>query len=129
MTTKPPAKPSTVTEYIARTPNYAKKQLEELNQILVTQTKTKLPTATQAIKWGQIAISDDCILIMYGAHKNHLGVYPTPAVLEALESETKQYSQGKGSVQFPLDKPLPKTILRKIINLRIKLYKKGQKWM
>lgn len=67
---------------------------------------------------------------MYAGFKAHIGFYPTPKVLKAFEKELKDYKQGKGSVQFPLDKPLPKTLILKMAKYRIKDLKENDaKWM
>lgn len=60
------------------------------------------------------------ILVTFAAHKNHIGFYPTPAAVKAFAKELSQYSSAKGSIQFPLDKPLPLALIKKITKFRVK---------
>lgn len=62
--------------------------------------------------------------IMIAGYKNHVGLYPHPTTMEMFESELTEYKRGKGSVQFPLDKPLPKELIIRMIKYRKKLLKK-----
>lgn len=55
----------------------------------------------------------------FAAYKNHIGIYATPEAHKAFEKELKGYKQGKGSVQFPLDKPIPYNLIEKIIHYKI----------
>ena len=55
----------------------------------------------------------------FAAFKNHLGFYPTPSGIEEFEKELSVYEQGKGSVQFPIDKPMPLRLISKIVKYRI----------
>jgi len=61
--------------------------------------------------------------IMIAGYKNHVGLYPHPTVMEQFESELSAYKKGKGSVQFPIDKPLPKTLILDMIRYRLALIK------
>lgn len=59
--------------------------------------------------------------IMIAGYKNHVGLYPHPTTMEKFEYELKDYKKGKGSVQFPLDKPLPKDLIIRMIEYRVSL--------
>jgi uncharacterized protein YdhG (YjbR/CyaY superfamily) len=59
-------------------------------------------------------------LIHFAAFKNHIGFYPTPRGIEEFEQELARYKQGKGSVQFPLNEPLPIDLIRRITEFRVK---------
>lgn len=61
--------------------------------------------------------------IMIAGYQNHIGFYPHPTTMEKFESELSEYKRGKGSVQFPLDKPLPKELIERMIKYRLKLLK------
>ncbi|MBI3234356.1 MAG: DUF1801 domain-containing protein, partial [Bacteroidetes bacterium] len=59
-------------------------------------------------------------LVYFAGYKNHIGFYATPTGHEAFEKELSIYKQGKGSVQFPIDKPLPLSLISKIVKFRVK---------
>ncbi len=70
------------------------------------------------------------ILFTYAAFKKHVGFYPTPSAILEFESELKNYKTGKGSIQFPLEKPLPERLVAKIARYRLKELKENDaKWM
>ena len=62
--------------------------------------------------------------IMIAGYKKHVGLYPHPTTIEKFDSELREYKRAKGSVQFPLDKPLPKELIIRMIKYRIELLKK-----
>lgn len=57
--------------------------------------------------------------IMIAGYKNHVGLYPHPTTMEKFDEELKDYKKGKGSVQFPLDKPIPKDLIIKMVEYRL----------
>jgi len=61
---------------------------------------------------------------MIVGYKKHVGFYPHPTTMEKFESELIEYKRGKGSVQFPLDKPLPTKLIERMVNYRMKLLNK-----
>lgn len=120
------AKPTTVTEYINDSPKEARKHLREIRAIL----KKVAPKATEAIKWGVPVFEEKRILFAYGAFKSHLNFMPTPSAIKAFKKELAKYVIGKGSIQFPYDEPLPKTLIRKIAIYRAKDVRENDaKWM
>jgi uncharacterized protein YdhG (YjbR/CyaY superfamily) len=62
--------------------------------------------------------------IMIAGYKNHVGLYPHPAVMEKFENELSEYKKGKGSVQFSIDKPLPEQLIVKMVKYRVEQIKK-----
>lgn len=119
-------KPSTVTEYIAAAPKEGQKHLREMRGIL----KKAAPKAAESLKWSVPALSYERILFTYAGFTKHLGFYPTPSALQAFARELKNYKTAKGSIQFPYDKPLPKTLITNIAKFRVKeLKEKDAKWM
>lgn len=64
--------------------------------------------------------------IMIAGHKKHVGLYPHPAVMEHFDKELDGYKKGKGSVQFPLEKPLPKPLIRRMVKYRLDQLKKSR---
>jgi uncharacterized protein YdhG (YjbR/CyaY superfamily) len=75
------------------------------------------------------AFSYKRILVTFAAHKQHVGFYPTPSAMKAFADELSKFQTGAGSIQFPLDKPLPLPLIRKITKFRVKeLVEQDGKW-
>lgn len=109
-------KPTTIEAYIKDAPLPSQEKLRELYTLL----KTTLPHASEAIKWGMPAFSSTRILVCFAGYKHHIGFYPTTSPIVAFKKELAPYKTAKGSIQFPLDKPLPVTLIKKITKLREK---------
>ncbi len=121
-------KPKTVKEYIDSFPADQKAKLVELHEII----RTTLPDTEEALKWGAPATldKDGMILVVFSGHKQHMNLVATPSTKQALASELSDYETGKGSVKLPYDKPLPVSLIKKIVNYRAEEYRKhGVKWM
>jgi uncharacterized protein YdhG (YjbR/CyaY superfamily) len=92
--------------------------------------KKAAPDAAEAIKWGMPVFETHRILFAFAAFKSHLNLMPTPSAMKPFRKELAKYTTGKGSIQFPYDKPLPKTLVRKIAAQRVKeLRQKDIRWM
>jgi uncharacterized protein YdhG (YjbR/CyaY superfamily) len=90
-----------------------------LNQIRAT-IKKSAPTAEEAIKYAiPTFVLHGRNLVHFAAFKNHIGFYPTPTGIESFQKELSKYKQGKGSVQFPLDEPMPLTLITKIVKFNM----------
>ena len=109
-------KPTTVDEYIKAAPKEAQEKLRDIRDIL----KKVAPNATEALKWGSPVFEENRILFAYAAFKLHMNFMPTPSALEPFKEELADYKTGKGTIQFPYDKPLPKMLIRKIASFRAK---------
>jgi uncharacterized protein YdhG (YjbR/CyaY superfamily) len=119
-------KPTTIAEYISSAPKEAQKHLREMDAIL----KSVAPRAAEGIKWGSPVFEEKRILFAFAAFKAHLNFMPTPSVMNSFKKELAKYTIGKGSIQFPYDKRLPRTLIRKIAALRLKeLREKDVRWM
>ena len=118
-------KPNNIDEYIAGFPKDVQKILEQVRAII----KKEVPEAEEAIKYAIPTFMLNGNLIHFAAFKNHIGLYPTPAGTEAFEKELSVYKAGKGSVQFPLDQPMPFDLIKKIVKFCVKrnLEKTGKK--
>ena len=122
----PGIKHATISDYIAAAPKPAQKNLRALYAIL----KKTAPKAREAIKWSTPVFEDTRILFAFAAFKSHVNFMPTPSVLEFFRKELADYTTGKGSIQFPHDAPLPKTLIAKIAKRRLKeLRENDAKWM
>jgi len=119
------ARPKTITEYINAAPQSAQKKLREMRACV----RAAAPGATESIKWGMPAFSYRRILVMFAAFKHHIGLYPTAAAVKAFTKELSKFATAKGSIQFPLDKPLPLPLIRKITAFRVRAsVEKDGKW-
>lgn len=108
--------PTLIDIYIATFP-------KEIQSILYSLRKTILeiaPTAEETIKYGIPTFVLHGNLVHFGAYKKHIGFYPTPSAIEAFKKDLSPYKIAKGSIQFPIDKPLPYTLITKIVKFRIK---------
>jgi uncharacterized protein YdhG (YjbR/CyaY superfamily) len=122
----PPSKPTTIAEYILSAPKEAQRKLREMHSIL----KKAAPGSTGGIKWGMPVLEEKRILFAFAAFKSHLNLMPTPSAMKPFKKELAKYTTGKGSIQFPYDKPLPKALIRRIAAQRVReLREKDARWM
>jgi uncharacterized protein YdhG (YjbR/CyaY superfamily) len=107
---------SSIDEYIASFPDEVQKILEELRATI----KATAPNTKEKISY-QIPTFElnGRNLIHFAAWKKHIAMYPIPAGSEAFEKELAQYTDGKGTLKFPLDKPLPLKLIREIVQFRV----------
>ena len=118
-------KPKTITEYIKAAPKGAQVKLREMRACI----RKAAPGATENLKWGMPAFSYRRILVMFAAFKHHIGFYPTPSAVNAFAKNLSGYKTAKGSIQFPLEKPLPLPLIRKITVFRVQeSNKEDGKW-
>jgi uncharacterized protein YdhG (YjbR/CyaY superfamily) len=109
-------KPKTITDYINLAPKEAREKLHEMH----TCIRKSAPEAKESIKWGMPAFSYKRILVMFAGFKHHIEFYPTPSALKAFSKNLSKFKTAKGSIQFPLDKPLPVALIRKITEFRVR---------
>lgn len=105
----------TIDEYIAGFPPPVQTRLEKIRATI----RKAAPKAEEAIKYSMPTFVLHGNLIYFAAYKNHIGIYPTPRGIEAFKEELAGYEGGKGSIQFPLDKPIPYTLIGKIVKFRV----------
>lgn len=119
-------KPATIDEYIRVAPKVAQKHLREMRTILGKVA----PEAKEVLKWGMPMFEENRILFAFAAFKSHMGFMPTPSAMKPFEEELGKYKTGKGSIQFPYDKPLPKGLIRKIALYRARDVRENDaRWM
>jgi uncharacterized protein YdhG (YjbR/CyaY superfamily) len=106
----------TVDEYIASFPKNVQSILQELRQVI----RETAPEAEEVISYNMPAFKQDGILVWYAAFKNHIGFFPKMAAIEAFKKELSSYEVSKGTIRFPLDKPIPFDLVRKIVKYRVK---------
>ena len=119
MRTKGEAKsaPTSVDNYLAEVPTEARATLEKLRQTI----KAVVPGAVEVISYQIPTFKlDGRMLVSYAAFKNHCSFFPGAAPIKAHEDELKSYQTSKGTIRFPTSKPLPATLVRKLVKTRIK---------
>ncbi len=110
------ARPTSITEYIQAAPKETQKKLREMLACI----RKSAPGAKESLKWGMPAFSYHRILVTFAAHKHHIGFYPTPSVVKAFAKDLSKFATARGSIQFPLEKPLPLALIRKITAFRVR---------
>lgn len=106
----------TIDEYIAEFPPETRKVLEELRALITSLA----PGATEKISYAIPTFHLNGNLVHFAAFEKHVGFYPTPSGIEAFREELKPYKTAKGSVQFPLDQPLPTDLIRRMVEFRVR---------
>lgn len=107
---------TSVEEYLAAQPEEIRDQLEELRVII----KKAAPRATERISYNMPAYDLNGILVYFAGYKGHIGFYPTASGIKAFQEEIAKFESSKGAVRFPLDRPLPKTLITRIVKFRLK---------
>jgi uncharacterized protein YdhG (YjbR/CyaY superfamily) len=108
-------KPTTVDDYIAGFPDAVQKKLAQMRATI----KKVAPKAEEVISYGMPAYKLNGMLVWFGAHTNHVGLYPRVSAIEVFKKELEPYKCSKGAIQFPLDKPLPVALIAKIVKYRV----------
>ena len=101
--------------YFAQFSNQSQLQLKEVYETC----KKLLPEAAEKISYGMPCFSLKQNIVYFAAFKNHIGFYPTSSGVKAFESELVGLKYSKGAIQFPLDKPIPKELIQKIVLFRL----------
>jgi uncharacterized protein YdhG (YjbR/CyaY superfamily) len=115
--------PSTIDDYIADHPPAVQKILKAIRRTI----RKAAPDAEEAIKYQIPAYVLNGNLVYFAAFTNHVSVYPAPRGAAAFKEELAQYKGGKGTVQFPLDKPIPHDLIRRIVEYRVAEQSKKKK--
>jgi uncharacterized protein YdhG (YjbR/CyaY superfamily) len=107
---------STVDEYIATFP----KQVGKLLAKIRATVKKSAPKAEEKVSWQMPAYLQNGMLLLYAAHQHHIGLYAMPGAIKAFEKELKGYEVSKGTIRFPLDRPLPLALIGRIAKFRVR---------
>jgi len=102
--------------YISVQPENVKVILEKLRKTI----KDAAPESEEVISYQMPAFKFHGILVYFAAWKNHIGFYPVSSAISKFKKELSAYESAKGSVKFPLDKPMPFTLISKIVKFRMK---------
>jgi uncharacterized protein YdhG (YjbR/CyaY superfamily) len=107
--------PTDIDAYIAGFPEPIQKLLQEVRATI----QRTAPEAEEVISYGMPAFRQNGMLVYFAAFKNHIGFYPIPSGIKAFREELSAYKGTKGSVHFPLNKPLPVELIARIVKFRI----------
>jgi uncharacterized protein YdhG (YjbR/CyaY superfamily) len=110
------APPKNIDEYITGFPPDVQKILQKIR----TTIHEAAPEATEKISYQMPTFFLKGNLVHFAGFKEHIGFYPVPTGIEKFKKELSVYKQGKGSVQFPLDQPMPYDLITKIVKFRVK---------
>ncbi len=108
-------KPENVNEYLSGFPKETQGILEKIRATIIKAA----PASQEVISYGMPAYKLNGILVYFAAYDKHIGFYPTPSGIEAFKKELSVYKGAKGSVQFPIDKPMPLELISKIVKFRV----------
>lgn|ERR1051325_1012168 len=118
-------RPRNIAEYISGAPKEARGKLRQMHACI----RKAAPRAKEGLKWGMPAFSYNRILVTFAVFKNHIGFYPTPSAVDAFAKELSKFTTASASVQFPLNKPLPLALIKKITTFRVReSIEKDGKW-
>ena len=104
-----------IDEYIALFPEEIKEILTNIRKLI----KENAPEASEKISYQMPTFFLNGNLIHFAAFKNHIGLYPTPTGIDAFKEELSKYKGAKGSVQFPLNQPIPYDLIKRIVRYRV----------
>lgn len=104
-----------IDEYIALFPEEIQEILTKIRKII----KENAPGASEKISYQMPTFFLNGNLIHFAAFKNHIGLYPTPTGIDAFKEELSKYKGAKGSVQFPLNQPIPYDLIKRIVIYRV----------
>lgn len=107
---------TTIDEYIEAFPADVQESLEQIRQTI----KKSAPKAEEVISYKMPAFKLYGILVYFAAFKDHISFFPTSSPIRVFAREIASYKTSKGTIQFPLDKPIPLAVVRKIVKFRVK---------
>jgi uncharacterized protein YdhG (YjbR/CyaY superfamily) len=107
--------PENIDEYIANFPAHIQEKLEEIRAVI----RKAVPEAEEKISYQMPAFAYKGILVYFAGYTNHIGFYPTSTGVEMFKNELAGYKCSKGTIQFPIDKPLPSDLITKIVIFRL----------
>ena len=106
---------SSIDEYISSFPADMQKKLRDLRALI----QEAAPDAVEKISYQMPTFYLNGNLVHFAAHSRHIGFYPTPSAILAFKRELSQYENARGSVQFPMEEPLPFELIRRMVRFRV----------
>jgi uncharacterized protein YdhG (YjbR/CyaY superfamily) len=108
--------PARIADYIKAAPKHTRKKLRDMH----TCIRAAASGAEESLKWRMPAYSYQRILVMFAVFKDHISFFPTPSAIMAFKKDLSKFKTSKGTIQFPLEKPLPLSLIRKITKFRVR---------
>ena len=108
--------PKNIDEYIVGFPQDVQEILEKIRSTI----KKAAPDAEETISYQMPAFKQNGILVWFAAFKNHIGFFPKVSAIEAFKDELSGYELSKGTIRFPLNKPIPFDLVKRIVMFRVK---------
>lgn len=108
-------RPKTVAEYIEAAPRPLRTRLRTLRSLI----RAAAPKAEEALKWGSPAYTQKRVLVIFAYFKQHISLFPTPAVIRAFRKELAKFRTTSATIHFPHDAPLPKALIGKLVRARL----------
>lgn len=105
----------TIDEYILQFPIEVQEILKNLRKVI----KESAPNAEEKMSWQMPTFVLHGNLVHFAAYKKHIGFYPSPSGIDTFKNELSDYKGAKGSVQFPINKPIPYELISKIVKFRV----------
>lgn len=105
----------TIDEYHAAFPESTQVLLEEMRNII----KQAAPGAEESISYNMPAFKLKGVLVWYAGYKEHIGFYPSASPIVVFKEELSEYKTSKGAIQFPIGRPIPKALVKKIVKYRV----------
>ncbi len=106
---------ASIEEYISAFPADVQDILRKLREVI----KQSAPTALETIGYGIPTFKLNGNLVHFGAFKKHIGFFPTPSAINAFKQDLAPYKVSRGTVQFPLNKPIPYELVKRIVKFRV----------
>ena len=108
--------PQSIDEYISNFPEEVQGKLDKLRAVI----REAAPDAEEKISYQMPTYAQEGNLVHFAAYNKHIGFYPTPSGIEKFKSELSVYKTSKGTIQFPLDEPIPYELVSEIVTFRVK---------
>ena len=113
---EPRSTASNIDEYIAQFPPETQRALQEVRELI----RAHAPDASETISYAMPTFDlNKRHLVHFAGYDRHIGFYPIPTGMEAFKEELSRYKSGKGSVQFPLNEPIPRDLIARIVDFRV----------
>lgn len=106
----------TVEDYLKQFPAEQQAALHKIRKAI----KETAPKAEEGISYGMPGYKLNGVLVYFGGFKNHCSLFPAGSSIKEFSSELKEYKTSRGTIQFPLEKPVPVTLIKKIVKARMK---------
>lgn len=108
--------PKNVDEYLARVPEPARTMLNKMRSAIQSAV---LPAATETISYGMPAFRHKEVLVWFAAFSDHCSLFPTASVIEGFKKELEGFYTSKGTIHFPISRPLPVVLIKKLVKARV----------